>query len=150
MEMKQEFLIKHIIKALEFDILGTATRPSPVVKPLLHKNVDGPSRKHAWHYRMVIGMLNYLEKKSRPEIAMAVHQWARLYANPKFSHGRLVHRVIRYLIGTKDKGLVFKPDIKKGIECYVNVYFAGGWNSLDCDNQANILLRTGYMIFYAE
>ena len=58
LEMKQEFLIEQIIKALEFDVLDTATRPSPMVKLLLHKDADRPSRKHGWHFIMAIGMLN--------------------------------------------------------------------------------------------
>ena len=31
------------------------------------------------------------------------------------SHEQEVHRVIKYLIGTKIKGLVFKPDIKHAL-----------------------------------
>ncbi len=28
-----------------------------------------------------------------------------------------------------DKGLIFTPDVMQGLECYVNVGFAGGWSS---------------------
>ena len=80
---------------------------------------------------------------------MSVNKCARFCEKPKFSHERSVHRVTRYLIDTKNKGLVFKPDLNKGIECYVDADFARGWNLLDCDNTDNVLSRKGYMIFYA-
>jgi hypothetical protein len=36
----------------------------------------------------------------------AVHQCARFMASPKKSHGMAVKRTGRYLLGTKDKGLI--------------------------------------------
>ena len=40
--------------------------------------------------------------------------------NPMLSHERAVKRIGRYLLGTKDRGLVHKPDMSKGLECYVD------------------------------
>ncbi len=57
----------------------------------------------------VIGKLLYLEKSTRPDISCAVHQCARHCANPKIQHTAAVKRIGRYLLGTKDKGLIMKP-----------------------------------------
>ena len=54
------------------------------------------------------------------------------------------------MLGTKDRGIVFKPDHKRGLECFVDADFAGGWNKEDPGNPDNGLSRTGYVIFYAE
>ena len=112
LEMKQEFLVERIIKALNLEAPMLNIKESPAVKLLLHKDVDGPVRKHTWNYQSVIGMLNYLEKTSRPEIAFVVHQCARFCEKPMLSHERDVHRIVRYLAGTKDKGIIFTPDKK--------------------------------------
>jgi hypothetical protein len=40
---------------------------------------------------------------------MAVHQCARYCTNPKAIHELAVKRIIRYLLGTKDKGLLLRP-----------------------------------------
>ena len=61
LELKQEFLIERIIKALGFEQELTGKHHNPAVRPPLHKDENGPPRKHDWHYRSLIGMLNYLE-----------------------------------------------------------------------------------------
>ena len=95
-------------------------------------------------------MLNYLEKTTRPELAFAVHQCACFCEKPKLSHERAVHRVIRYLVGTKDKGLLFKPDPSVGIECYVDADFSGSWSKEELENPSSVLSRTGYVISYGK
>jgi len=57
----------------------------------------------------VIGKLLFLEKSTRPDIACAVHQCARFCAAPKASHTQAVKRICRYLLGTRDKGLILDP-----------------------------------------
>ena len=148
MEFRQKFLIERIIKALGFqsEIAGKDTNPG--TKPPLHKDANGPERKHSWHYRSVIGMLNYLEKTTRPEIAYAVHQCARFCEQPKLSHERAVHKIVRYLKATKDKGLIFKPDKEKGIVCYADADFAGNWNLVEGSNPVSVLSRSGFVIMY--
>jgi len=93
--------------------------------PLLSKDKDGLPRKCPWKYRTAIGMLGYLSGSTRPDISMATHQYARFNNDPKLSHERAVKKIGRYLLDTKDKGLIFKPDTSKGLECYVDADFAG-------------------------
>ena len=146
MELKQEFLMKRIIDAVDFSPNTTKTKDNPVIKPLLTKDSEGVGRAHEWNYRSVIGMLNYLEKTSRPDLAMAVHQCARFCENPKMCHEKALHRIVKYLMETKDKGLIFKPDSTKRIKCFVDAGFAGGWNTLEAENAenvANVLSRSG-------
>jgi hypothetical protein len=40
-------------------------------------DTNGAPFTYQWHYRSVIGKLNFLEKSTRPDISYAVHQLAR-------------------------------------------------------------------------
>ena len=73
-------------------------------------------------------MLNYLDAGSHSDIAYATHQCARFAADPKMQHGKAVRWIGRYLIGTRDKGMIFMPDSSQGLEVYVDADFAGNWN----------------------
>ena len=148
MEMRQPYLVERCLKAMEV-VDGMKTKRVAATKPLLHKDVDGVERKHNWHYRQVIGMLNYLQGSTRPDISMATHQCARFSNDPRALHERGVRHIGKYLLATKERGLVFKPDSTKGIECFVDADFAGGWSKADASNSKNVMSRTGYVIFYA-
>lgn len=66
----------------------------------------------------------YLEKSTRPEIAQAVHQCARVQANPTVEHGKALKWVGRYLLKTKDRGMILRP-MEKSFEVYADAGFAG-------------------------
>ena len=149
-ELKQKYLIERILQALSLDIeMTAASKPTPVIKPLLHKDLKGLPRKYDWNYRSLVGMLGYLQSSTRPDISMATHQCARFNNNPMLSHERSIRRIGKYLLGTQDKGIIFKPDISKGIECYVDADFSGNWNAIDSEDSENVLSRSGFIIFYA-
>jgi hypothetical protein len=59
----------------EFDV-HTKTKITPVGKPVLNKDLEGKPRKKDWKYCTAIGMLTYLQGKTRPEILMATQQLA--------------------------------------------------------------------------
>ena len=46
------------------------------------------------------------------------------------------------------RGIIYKPDIVKGIKCYVDADFSGGWAQADVDNAGNVMLHMGYIITY--
>ncbi len=66
--LMQPFLIERILQAADIDLRMTNSRSTPVVGPLLSKDIDGLERKHDWEYRTLTGMLGYLQQTSRPEI----------------------------------------------------------------------------------
>ena len=65
------------------------------------------------------------------------------------SHEQAIIQIGRYLLSTKVKGMLYKPDSSKGIEVFVDADFAGGWDSTNAMNAENIYLCTDYVIFYA-
>ena len=65
------------------------------------------------------------------------------------SHEKSVMRLGRYLLGTRSRGIIYKHDNSKVLECYVDADFTGGWTQADADNAANVMSITGYVIMYA-
>ncbi len=58
----------------------------------------------------------------------ATHQIAKYSSDPRQSHGEAILYLVRYLKKTRDLGLKFKPNPKKGFECYGDADFSGNWN----------------------
>jgi len=93
-------------------------------------------------------MLNYLAASTRPDILFAVHQCARFSSNPKLQHERALKRIVRYLKGTLDKGIILTPNPTEGIKCFVDADLAGGYCNETKDDPISVYSRTGYVIFY--
>ena len=114
-------------------------RDTPVGKPLLHKDLKGLPRKHKWNYRSAVGMLGYLTGTSRAELAMVVHQCARFNNSLMLSHEQGIIRICRYLLITKDKGMIYRPNLSLGLQCYIDADFAGGSIQVDAENAENLI-----------
>jgi hypothetical protein len=99
-----------------------------------------------WNYASVVGMLLYLANNSRPDIAFAVSQCARFTHDPRQPHAVAVKRICRYLKGTRDRGIVLKPEDHLAIDCYVDADFCGTWKCEKPDDPASVKSRSGYMI----
>jgi hypothetical protein len=82
----------------------------------LGSDKDGAPFDEDLEYATVVGMLMYLAANTRPDIAYAVHHSARYTHAPKASHASSVKRILRYLIGTHDKGIFFKPNNSNQID----------------------------------
>ena len=93
----------------------------------LHKDPNGEERKDDFHYRSLVGKLNYLTASTRPEIQYATHQLARFNKNLKLSHKKATKRLVRYLKNTLNEGIIMKPDRSQGLTCYIDANFAGNW-----------------------
>lgn len=116
---------------------------------LLDRDPDGHPHTYKWNYRAVVGSLSYLQAMIRPDITMAVQQCARFCNDPQQQHAEAVKRICRYLLRTKDNGLVFRPDRTRGLECFVDADWAGSWRRRSCTDPLSARSRTGYIILYA-
>jgi hypothetical protein len=91
----------------------------------LHAFKHKPPFNLNFNYRSVAGKLNYLTQTTRPDIMYATHQISKYSSNPRQSHGEAILYLVCYLKKTQDLGLKFKPDPKKGFECFCNANFSG-------------------------
>ena len=69
--------------------------------------------------------------------------------DPHLSHERAVKRIGRYLLDTRDNGMIYRPDITRGLECYVDADFAGGWKYGNQDSPESVLSHTGFVMMYS-
>ena len=144
-EFTQPHLIDRFVNLIGQD-KNINIKLTPVIKPLLCKDLEGLQRKHSWNYRQAIGILTYLQDTTRPNVTIATHQIARFPIDLKLSHERAVHRIGRYLKGTSSKGLIFRSKKIKGLEFYVDADFAGELDKADASNPEAVMSRTGYVI----
>jgi len=147
--LTQPQLINSILKELHLNRPDTKGKTTPAASSkILSRHQGSKDFDGHFHYRRVIGKLNYLEKSTRPEIAYAVHQCARFTANPKEEHGNALKWLGRYLFATKDRGLILKPS-GDSFDVYVDSSFAGDWfpeGAMDDVDTARS--RYGYIVMY--
>ena len=77
--ISQPFLIDRIITAVPSMKNSRSSKTPAATGTTLPRDEEGKPRKETWHYRSVIGMMNYLVKCSQPELAFSVHQCARFF-----------------------------------------------------------------------
>jgi hypothetical protein len=66
-----------------------------------------------------------LASSTRPDIAYAVHHAARFVAKPSYEHVQAVKRILRYIRGTIETGIIFKRDESNVLIGYADADFAG-------------------------
>ena len=87
----------------------------PAATPLPHKAVLGPRGPDEeplppqTPYRSLVGSLLYVAMWTRPDVAFAVSQVARFQSDPSVYHWTLAKHILRYLQGTRNRGLTFSP-----------------------------------------
>jgi hypothetical protein len=99
----------YLTKALEkFGLHECRIVSTPEAVGAVHD--DHPGLDHAadvQRYMEITGTLMYAAISTRPDIAHAVHYLASNMQSPTQRHMHAAERVLRYLAGTKDVGLVF-------------------------------------------
>ena len=99
------------------------TPVSPDIKLVTTERVDDMCNQQL--YQAVIGSLLYLSTKTRPDIAYAVSSVAHFCAKPTKQHWTAVKRILRYLKGTSNFGLIYREDTPRGITGYSDADWAG-------------------------
>lgn len=77
-KITQPHLISSILKELHLESDNTSIKTTPMSSSkILTRHPDSTPFDGHYHYRRIIGILNYVERCSRPDISYAVHQCAR-------------------------------------------------------------------------
>jgi hypothetical protein len=149
-KLSQPHLIDQILEDLGLNLPNTVAKPSPALSSkIIGRDLEGKPFNEKWEYRSVIGKLNFLEKSTRLDLGYATHQCARFCTAPKESHAIAVKRIGRYLKGTRDQGLILKPE-DYSFEVFVDADHSGNWKFGETeDDMATAKSRTGYVIKYA-
>jgi hypothetical protein len=143
-KLTQSGLAKRIVDALN---VGAMPRKfTPATKDPLVKDEFGDQANGAYSYPSVIGMLQYLQGHSRPDITFAVSQCARFAHSPRRSHEIALERIGQYLKFTTDQGLILRPTGVLDIDVYCDADFAGLWSYEDSLDPSCVKSRTGFVI----
>ena len=148
-KLTQKGLIKRIIDALQ--IQNLPRKLTPATKEPLVADKDGMPPQGRFSYPSVIGMLQYLQGHSRPDITYAVSQCSRYTHNPRRSHEIALEHIGQYLKHTQDEGLVLKPSHDNlNVDCFVDADFAGLWPYEDKQDPSCVKSRTGFTLCIAN
>src|SRR5271170_468109 len=94
-------------------------------------------------YRSIIGALNYAAVLTRPDISTTVGFLVRHMQKPRISHWNALRRVLRYLKGTMNYGLVYHSTTQNGTD-HIQVYCDSDWARDHKDRKST----TGYIIMF--
>ncbi|CAJ2677087.1 unnamed protein product [Trifolium pratense] len=138
--MHQTRYASEILKKFEMDKCNVALSPaeprSQLTKCAEEEDVD-PT-----FYRKLIGSLRYL-CNTRPDLAYSVGIASRFMERPKSSHLIAVKRILRYVKGTINYGIMF-PASDRDKECKLIGYTDSNW----CGDHEDRKSTAGYMFFY--
>jgi len=150
-ELTQPHLIDQILKDLKIDNDNLKVKDTPCkVSQILNSGRNETPFDNSFHYRSVIGKLNYLEKATRSDISYITHQCTRFTAKPKANHAKAIRWIARYLKGSRNKGFTMTPDKTKGLKVYVDADFSGNWDKTDALDDATARSRHGYVIKFMD
>ncbi|RVW65725.1 Retrovirus-related Pol polyprotein from transposon RE1 [Vitis vinifera] len=90
------------------------------------------------HYRSVVGALQYVTL-TRPDIAFAVNKACQFMQQPTTAHWLSVKRILRYLRGTMQDGLLFSPSSNLTIEGFTDA----DWGAHLDDRRSS----SGYLVY---
>ena len=149
-ELTQPHLIDDILTELRLTADRTQAKSTPAaISKILTRCPQSPAHDDHFHYRRVIGKLNYLDRGSRPDISHATHQCARFSADPKQEHANAVKWLGRYLLGTRDQGLIMRIT-DDDFTVHVDADFAGSWKRDEAESDADTARsRHGYVVSWS-
>ena len=157
MSRKGEIMVHqpHIYKHLEDkfqDVLDMkwkqkkkmSTPSTPSFKLVRVKEGEGVlSLEEQTLYRCSVGILLYLVKHTRPDLANATRELSKAMDVANYLHWRELLWVITYALKTQEKGIVLKPDsksVKLSLKIFIDAEFAG-----DQDNCKSLMDRIIYL-----
>ena len=83
-------------------------------------------------YRCGVGILLYLVKQTRPDLANATRELSKAMNVANYIHWRELLRVVMYALKSQEKGIVLRPDRKSAnldLKIMVDAEFAGDQDS---------------------
>ncbi|XP_058725437.1 uncharacterized mitochondrial protein AtMg00810-like [Vicia villosa] len=128
--LSQGKYVRDLLQRAEMDGCKSITTPLPAAVKLSKAGTDffeDPAL-----YRSIVGALQYVTI-TRPELGYSVNKVCQFMSQPLVSHWSAVKRILRYLKGTSDYGLVFKP-ASSAAPIHLRAYCDADWAS-DMDDR---------------
>ncbi|RVW56208.1 Retrovirus-related Pol polyprotein from transposon RE2 [Vitis vinifera] len=106
LHLSKKKYIQDLLKKTKMD--GAKSLPTPMLSGLKLSTGMGDPIDNVFEYRSVVGALQYITI-TRPEIAFSVNKVCQFMQKPLDTHWKAIKRILRYLNGTTDLGIVLKP-----------------------------------------
>jgi hypothetical protein len=147
LHLSQTKYIKEILwkyKMMDCNPTGTPYEISiKLSKEMSPKNTEQQQEMENVPYQNVVGSLMYLVTATRPDIAQAVGEVSRFNANPGSMHWVAVKRILRYLKGTSELGILYNSDTMENDLC---AYSDADWGGNIDDRRST----SGYVFLLAN
>ncbi|CAH2035654.1 unnamed protein product, partial [Iphiclides podalirius] len=90
------------------------------------KSIQETAQEKEYPYRETVGSLLHLSTRTRSDIAQAVNLVSRKVENPTREDVTKFKKIFKYLVGTKEKGILFKRNKPiENIDAYSESDYAG-------------------------
>ena len=142
--LSQTGLIERILT--DFGLTDSTSSKLTPAAEILGPHKDAAPFNDAYNYRSVIRKIGYLASNTRLEVSLANHQYARFSNDPRTPHGVALKRIGRYLLGTRDKGMIVRPTKYLTLDCYADADFAGLFPTSDPNDPKSVKSRSGFII----
>ena len=90
----------------------------------------------------------FIASNSRPGINYEVHQFYIFIHLPKFYRGASLKRIIHYLKGVKDRGIIIFTRKTLKMDCHIDAEFSGLLNVEHDPYPTCVKSHTGYLILF--
>ncbi|XP_058757406.1 secreted RxLR effector protein 161-like [Vicia villosa] len=132
MVLYQRKYVKEILKRFRMD---NSNLTSSLVKKNLKLEKHGEEDKvDVTLFKKIVGYLRYM-CKSRPDIGFAVGVVSRYMSEPRVSHMKAARRILRYLKGSIEYGILFRrnyEDKEAIITCFSDADWCGDKEDRRC------------------
>ncbi|KAK2429756.1 putative mitochondrial protein [Trifolium repens] len=145
--ISQSKYARNIIKKFGMDNAAHKRTPAPTHLKLT-KDEKGISVDQSL-YRSMIGSLLYLTA-SRPDITYAVGVCARYQADPKVSHMTQVKRILKYVNGTSDYGIMYSHCEDSTLYGYCDADWAGSADDRKSTSGGCFFLGTNLISWFSK
>lgn len=110
-QLSQRRYMQNLLEKFGMEEANPVSTPSDLkVKMDVDKMHHNKENRKDYPYRELIGSLMYLAVGTRPDIAFTVNKLAQFNETYQDKHWAAAKRVLRYLQGTKDYGLIYKKN----------------------------------------
>lgn len=136
---------KYAVELLKrFGMYDANSVQNPIVPGIkITKEIGNDERTDKSHYRQLIGCLLYLTTATRPDLSYVVSLLSRFMENPSAKHMLLAKRVLRYLKGTTDFGILYKKGEINELVAYTDSDYAGDMDDRKSTSGYVFMLSSG-------
>jgi hypothetical protein len=146
MKIDQSLYVKKILKRFNMSDAKDVNTPESGVRLTLKMCPNSEKDKERMSYvpyRAAVGALAYAASGTRPDISHAVNECAKFSHNPGDDHWMAIKRIMRYLVGTTDTGLIYGSNANEITNvAHINAFTDADWAG-DTDDRKS---TGGYLI----